>query len=57
MFYFRMDELAEREKRDAEINRALELANNIFKKSADQPERNNDEENIDQLIGNKHRQR
>ena len=48
---FRMDDLADLEKRDAEINKALALANSVLNKPPDVP-KHTDEENIDQLIGN-----
>ena len=43
----------EREKRDAEINRTLELANQILHKPAEPSDnfRLNEDENIDNIIG------
>jgi len=45
-----MDKLADREKKDAEINKALELANNILKKTQIDEKGDDEEENLDQLI-------
>jgi len=45
-----MDDLADREKKDAEINKALEIANNILKKTQIDEKGDEEEENLDQLI-------